>query len=161
MSSHGCRVIMRCWCHAHEETYHWLEWPLTTCQQCPLVNTEQKMTINNTNISIPRSLNCKTRNVIYLWKCKLCCTNECYFGRTCQKCHNRTNGHRGSFKDDKWEKSALSMHAKDMHNSNFALKNFSISIIKKISPQHIRREEFRFIEKYRTIQLGLNRYKAT
>ena len=90
------------------------------CQQCPLVNTEQKMTINNTTISIPKSLNCKTRNVIYLWKCKLCHTNECYFGRTCQKCHSRTNGHRGCFKDDKWEKSALSMHAKDMHDSNFA-----------------------------------------
>ena len=131
------------------------------CQQCPLVNTEQKMTINDINISIPRSLNCKTRNVIYLWKCKLCRTNECYFGRTTQKCHSRTNGHRGCFKDDKWEKSALSMHAKDMHDPNFTLDNFNISIIKKISPHHIRREEFRFIEKYRTIQLGLNRYKAT
>ena len=53
------------------------------------------------------------------------------------------------------------MHAKDVHNSNFSLKNFTISIVKKISPQQIRREEFRFIEKYRTIQLGLNRYKPT
>ena len=53
------------------------------------------------------------------------------------------------------------MHAKDVHGSNFSLSNFSISIVKKTSPQHIRREEFRFIEKFRTIQLGLNRYKAT
>ena len=132
------------------------------CLQCPLVNTEHKMVINNMKITIPRSLNCKTRNVIYLWKCKLChTTNECYFGRTTQKCHSRTNGHRGCFNDEKWEKSALAMHAKDVHNSHFSLNNFSISIVKKISPQHIRREEFRYIEKYRTIQLGLNRYKAT
>ena len=133
------------------------------CQQCPLVNTEKTMVINNTKITIPMSLNCKTRNVIYLWKCKLCSTtDECYFGRTCQKCHFRTNGHRGCFTDEeKWEKSALAMHAKDIHNSNFSLKNFSISIVRKISPQRIRREEFRFIEKYRTIQLGLNRYKPT
>jgi hypothetical protein len=132
------------------------------CQQCPLVNTEKKMVINNMKITFPMHLNCKSRNVIYLWTCKLCrTTNECYFGRTCQKCHFRTNGHRGCFTEEKWEKSALAMHAKDAHNSEFSLKNFSISIVKKISPQQIRREEFRFIDKYRTIQLGLNRYKPT
>ena len=133
------------------------------CQQCPLLNQEKKMVINNTKITIPMSLNCKSRNVIYLWKCKLChTTNECYFGCTCQKFHHRTNGHRGCFTDEgKWEKSALAMHAKDIHNSNFSLKNFSVSIVRKVSPQRIRREEFRFIEKYRTIQLGLNRYKPT
>ena len=131
------------------------------CQQCPLVNTEKKFTINDINISIPASLNCKSRNVIYLWKCKLCRESDCYFGRTTQKCHCRTNGHRGCFSDEKWDKSALSMHAQDVHGSDFSLKNFTISIVRKVSPQHIRREEFRFIEKYRTIPLGLNRYKAS
>ena len=130
------------------------------CQQCPLVNTEHKLSINNTNISIPRSLNCKTRNVIYLWKCKLCRSKDCYFGRTTQKCHLRTNGHRGCFNEEKWEDSALAMHAREAHNADFTLKNFQISIVKKVSPQRIRREEFKFIEKFRTIQLGLNRYKA-
>ena len=131
------------------------------CLQCPLVNEEHQLTINNTNIKIPRSLNCKTRNVIYLWKCKLC-HDECYFGRTTQKCHARTNGHRSCFNDEeKVENSALSMHAKETHDSDFNLKNFKISIVKKISPQNIRREEFKFIEKFRTIQLGLNRYKAS
>ena len=130
------------------------------CRQCPLVNTQQKLTINNKNISIPRSFNCKTRNVIYLWICKLCRSSDCYFGRTTQQCHLRTNGHRGCFKDEKWEDSALSMHAREAHNTRFSLENFHISIVKQISPQSIRREEFKFIEKYRTIQLGLNRYKA-
>ena len=60
----------------------------------------------------------------------------------------------------KWEKSAIPMHAKDMHQTQFSLDNFSISIVKKVSPQQLRREEFRFIDKYRTIPLGLNRYKV-
>ena len=74
-------------------------------------------------------------------------------------------GHRSCFSlsgdEEKWEKSALSMHAREAHSTNFDLKNFQISVVKKISPQNIRREEFRFIEKYRTKQLGLNRYKAS
>ena len=131
------------------------------CRQCPLVNTQHKLTINDTKLSVPQSLDCKTRNVIYLWKCRLCSTNNCYFGRTTQKCHARTNGHRGCFNDEKWENSALSMHARESHQLNFSLENFEVSVVKKISPQNIRREEFRFIEKYRTIQLGLNRYKAS
>ena len=133
----------------------------TGCQQCPLVNPEHKLTINNNKISIPSNFNCKTRNVIYLWKCNLCPQNEYYFGRTTQKCHERTNGHRGCFNDTKWEKSALSMHTKDVHEQNLSLDNFQVSVIKKVSPQQIRREEFRYIEKHRTKQLGLNRYKAT
>ena len=83
------------------------------------------------------------------------------FRRTTQKCHERTNGHRGRFNHTKWEKSALSMHTKDLHEQNSSLNNFQISVIKKVSPQQIRREEFRYIEKYTTKQLGLNRYKAT
>ena len=59
------------------------------------------------------------------------------------------------------EKSALSMHTKDVHELNASLNNFQISVIEKVSPQQIRREEFRYIEKYRTKQSGLNRYKAT
>ena len=131
------------------------------CRQCPLVNTEHKMTINNTKLSIPQTLDCKTRNAIYLWKCKLCSEKNCYFGRTTQKTHSRSNKHRECFHDEKWEDSALSMHAKEFHNGNFSLKNFEISVVKNVSPQNIRREEFKYIEKYRTIQLGLNRYKAT
>ena len=37
------------------------------------------------------------------------------------------------------------MHAKDVHQMNFSLKIFSISLVKKVSPQQLRREEFKFI----------------
>ena len=108
-----------------------------------------------------RHSNCKSRNVIYLRLCKLCLEKEeAYFGRTTQECHDRTSGHRNCFNETKWEKSALSMHAKDKHENNFSLKNFSIAVVKKVSPQNLRREEFHFMEKYRTIPLGLNRYKV-
>ena len=130
------------------------------CLQCPLTIAESSISINNKEIRIPKSLNCKSRNVIYLWLCNLCTKSEAYFGRTIQECHDRSSGHRSCFTDDKWEKSALSMHARDKHQSQFSLTNFSVAVVKKVSPQQIRREEFRFIDKYRTITLGLNRYKV-
>ena len=130
------------------------------CRQCPLTIDEHSVTINNTEITIPKSLNCKSKNVIYLWLCKLCSEKEAYFGRTTQECHDRSSGHRGCFTDEKWEKSALSMHARDMHQNQFSLNNFSVAVVKKVSPQQLRREEFRFIDKYKTLSLGLNRYKV-
>ena len=100
------------------------------CLQCPLVNQEQKVTVNEKSVIIPRNLNCKTKNVIYMWTCKLC--SETYFGRTTQTCNNRTSGHRSCFSnEDKWDKSALSMHAKDVHPNNFSLNIFKVLSSKK------------------------------
>ena len=121
------------------------------CRQCPLVNNKTNLSINGQNIRIPKTLNCKSKNVIYMWVC---------FGRTTQECHDRTSGHRGCFNEDKWDKSALSMHARDMHQNQFTLDNFRISVVKKVSPQRLRREEFKSIEKYKTLTMGLNRYKV-
>ena len=114
--------------------------------------------MNGDTVSIPQHLNCKDRHVIYMWVCNFC--GEIYFGRTTQEAHDRTSGHRGCFTDEKWDKSALSMHARDTHPNNFNLDIFSVAIVKKVSPQQIRREEFRFIDKYRTRLFGLNRYKS-
>ena len=130
------------------------------CRQCPLSTTKTNITINNKVVSVPKTLNCKSKNVVYLWLCKLCADKEAYFGRTIQECHDRSSGHRGCFNDERFDKSALSMHARDMHQNNFSLDNFTIALVKKVSPQQLRREEFRFIEKYKTIPLGLNRYKV-
>ena len=130
------------------------------CRQCPLVNDKRKIVINDQILRIPRHLNCKSKHVIYLWVCKLCQEKEAYFGRTIQECHDRTSGHRGSFNEEKWDKSALSMHAWEAHRTSFSLDIFSVSLVKKVSPQQLRREEFKFIEKYRTLTHGLNRYKV-
>ena len=129
------------------------------CEQCPLVNTDPITRVNNMIIKPNTTLNCKSRNVIYLWQCLLCRDDDSYFGRTVQKSHLRTNGHRGCFNETKWEDSALSMHARCTHGENFDLKNFRITLVKKCSPQNIRREEFKHIDKYRTRVKGINRYK--
>ena len=130
------------------------------CRQCPLVIDQEKLLVNGNTVNIPRSLNCKSKNIIYLWICKLCGAKEVYFGRTIQECHDRTSGHRGSFTLENLEKSALSMHANDVHQTRFSLDIFSVAVIKKVSPQRLRREEFKFIDKFRTNSLGLNRYKS-
>ena len=128
------------------------------CRQCPLVNDIKRLTVNGKSLTIPRHLNCKSKRVIYLWICKLC--NEPYFGRTVQESHNRASGHKSCFNnEEKWEKSALSMHAKECYQNNFCLETFGISVIKKVSPQQLRREEFKHIDKYNSASLGLNRYK--
>ena len=46
------------------------------------------------------------------------------------------------------------------HTGLSSLGIFNIAVVKKVSPQRIRREEFKFIDKYRTASLGLNRYKS-
>ena len=95
-----------------------------------------------------------------MWTCKLCGPKETYFGRTIQKSNDRTSGHRACFNFEKFEKSALSMHAYEVHRDNFELDSFNIAVVKKVSPQQIRREEFRFIDKYQTNTFGINRYKS-
>ena len=100
------------------------------CRQCPLVSRKQTLTINNQKIKIPMYLNCKSRNVVYLWVCNSC--SEAYFGRTTQQCRDCSNGHRSCFTEAKWEKSALPMHCKDKHRDQFTLNNFSVAVIKKV-----------------------------
>ena len=131
----------------------------TNCLQCPLVSTRNETLVNNMRLKTSRKLNCKSRNIIYLWQCNTCNEENSYFGRTIQKSHKRTNTHRSCFTEAKWEESALSMHSHRTHQENFSLSDFSITLVKKCSPQTIRREEFKFIDKYRTRTRGINRYK--
>ena len=131
----------------------------SNCRQCPLVNTDPQIFVNNMKLKPGKDLNCKSRNVIYLWQCNNCEEENSYFGRTIQKAHDRTNTHRRCFSEDKWEDSALSMHARTKHEELFDLQNFKITLVKKCSPQTIRREEFKVIDKYRTKIRGINRYK--
>ena len=101
------------------------------CLQCPLVSNITNIKLNGKTLRIPNNLNCKTKNAIYLWECMLCDRENFYFGRTVQKCHLRTNGHRKRFFDGDFQKSALSMHTKDRHPENMSLENFRISVVKE------------------------------
>ena len=92
------------------------------CLQCPLVNNNDTIYVNNKQIRPPKTLNCKSRNVIYLWQCQVCDDENSYFGRTIQKSHERTNTHRRCFADEtKWEDSALSVHSHSVHPNRMNL----------------------------------------
>ena len=52
------------------------------------------------------------------------------------------------------------MHARKVSTTNFFLDFFKIAAVSKESPQRLRREEFRYTEKYKTNSLDWNRYKS-
>ena len=52
------------------------------------------------------------------------------------------------------------MHAREVHQTQFSLDIFTVSVVKKVSPQRLTSEEYKFVEKFRTNAMGLNRYKV-
>ena len=77
-----------------------------------------------------------------------------------QKFHERVNGHRSDFNFNDYKKSALSLHAFEHHGDRFSIDNYKFAILKECNPRSLNREEFRYIEKFRTNCLGLNRCKV-
>ena len=78
-----------------------------------------------------------------------------------QKFHKRMNGHRSHFKPDDQEsveKSALSLHAQEVHKRDFDLNNYKLMIYKNTNnPRTLHRLESLAIGELRTNILGLNR----
>tara|TARA_Y100000296_G_scaffold59201_1_gene68282 strand:- start:211 stop:429 length:219 start_codon:yes stop_codon:yes gene_type:complete len=70
------------------------------------------------------------------------------------------SGHREKFNIRKYKKSALSMHAYDIHGGDLSLKDFSIAVMKKVPPRRLNREEYIFIDRFDTQTKGLNRYQV-
>ena len=77
------------------------------CKSCRIMDTGSMVarkisTVNNRPITLDRTLNWKSANVIYSFICKHCCseqgTPDYYFGRTMDKLHERVNGDRTHFK---------------------------------------------------------------
>ena len=42
------------------------------CRRGPLVNGSTNVVINGNTLHIPRHLKCKSKNIMYMWICKLC-----------------------------------------------------------------------------------------
>jgi len=99
------------------------------------LNTGKHLKVNGKMLKVPKNLNCKTKNAIYLWEYGLCNKENAYFGRIIHKCHSRTNGHMKCFFNGAFQKSALSMHANDKDPDNMSLENFKITIVKETSPR--------------------------
>ena len=130
------------------------------CKICPFMITSDSVLLNNKKLLIPKHLNCKSSEVIYLCVCKKCPEYNAYFGQTVQEQHNRMSGHREKFNIMKYKKSALSMHAYDMHDGELSLEDFSIAVVKKVNPRRLNREEHNFIDKFDTQTKGLNQYQV-
>ena len=62
------------------------------CQTCPLMANKNSVELNGTHYNLEGG-NCKSRNVIYLAKCKIC-TCKPYIGKTDCPVHDRVNGHQ-------------------------------------------------------------------
>ena len=138
------------------------------CKACCVLNLPKCITYESSKFKLDFNLNCKSDNVIYVARCKLCFNfkndTQLYFGQTCNRFHVRLNGHRSCFKVDNfsYEKSALSQHIFSEHLLFFGekLKNFDFGIIKQVAPRNLDRAEDSFIFSTRSDILGLNRYKV-
>ena len=120
--------------------------------------------INGSELKVPMDYNCKNKYVIYCAQCTLCSevldAEDTYFGQTLNKLHIRMNGHRNKFNNEDFQKSALAIHAFERHPENFSLDIFKFCVFKEVHPLNLNREEFKYIEKFKTNGLGINRCKV-
>ena len=101
--------------------------------------------------------------VIYLYLCEHCenpCCDGFYFGQSINCLRKRANGHRSSFTEDLYKKSALAYHIWDKHKEHFHLKldNYRAGIIKSTSPGILIGQ--RIVVAAKAATMGLNRYKV-
>ena len=129
------------------------------CLTCPQMLTVSEIEINGIILKLPTNVCCKSKNVIYIHICKICNSENCYGGQTCNKFSDRNSGHRSNFDFVNFEKSALSHHSYLDHGLNASLKDFNCAIIKKCGHLSLDREEFKLVERLRLNTLGLNRCK--
>ena len=54
------------------------------CMICPFMIATDSVIINDRELSIPKNLNCKSKECIYLCICNKCNKNNAYFGQTVQ-----------------------------------------------------------------------------
>ena len=125
----------------------------------------EDFTVNGKTVKVPdQNYNCKTKNLIYIAQCCLCDgeMERDYVGQTQQSLAGRISGHRSCFKiddEDKIDKSALAMHARDKHPDDFNINNFKFMVLKSVNGKALDRQESRAIEGMRTNVMGLNRMK--
>ena len=139
---------------------------ISRCKSCPQILTGgSTLTINGQILKIPSRYNCGTNNCVYVSQCKKCRDqiqhhDNTYFGQTFQVFRRRMNGHRDKFTANDYEKSALATHTFEVHGDNLNMSNFEFGVVKKCRPRDLDREEFKFIDKYRTKELGLNKIQV-
>ena len=135
------------------------------CMTCDVMNIESCVVIHGLTVKMDYSLNCGSESVIYLYLCNLCenpCHDGFYFGQTINCLRERANGHRSSFDEHSYKKSALAYHIWDMHREHFYSKllNFRGGLVKQTLPEGLDRAEDFFVVATKADTMGLNRYKV-
>ena len=133
------------------------------CKSCSMMMDTESVSVNGYTHKLPKNVDCKSKNVIYLQSCSdhQCMEEEhnSYTGQTRQEFRERNNGHRSKFNINKHEDSALAHHSYMDHGLGVKLKDFKCAIVKKCKVRQLDREEFKFIERFQTLTKGLNRCK--
>ena len=134
------------------------------CMTCPMMSNKNTCTVNGITYNECAGGNCKSYNLIYIFKCSLCIL--AYIGKTTQPLHLRVNGHRASklvkMQDfdisTLTDENILSYHClKDHNNSLDFNKLYNITILKCVQPLKLLETEQYFINKFRTERpTGLN-----
>jgi hypothetical protein len=65
---------------------------------------------------LPETLNCKTQNIVYSYKCRKCPDDTIYIGKTNNTIRDRNRNHRKCFKDKDTRGSAMAEHMYKKHN---------------------------------------------
>ena len=92
--------------------------------------------------------------------CSIC--NDFYFGQTMTEERIRMNGHRSCFTQEKFDKSALSLHIYKDHPDRIdvGLNNYKVIIIECTNSLNLNRRESFFIWSTEADIRHLNRYKV-
>jgi hypothetical protein len=125
----------------------------------------QKLVLKDTTLKLDYTLNCKSNNVIYGAKCKHCDINVgLYIGQTVNSVSKRMSGHRSHFdiRNDDYQKSALSFHIFEKHETYFeqGLANYHIGVIRSSAAMRLDFFEDFYVRKTKADTRGLNRYKV-
>ena len=133
------------------------------CKTCPMMSTSPIISINGQRLKLNGSLNCKSKNIIYVAQCTICSRGlgnrkeDSYIGQSMQRAHLRMNGHRAKFSEEEHQGSALAQHCWEAHREHFSLDIFKLGLIKSVSPLSLDRHESKLIDRFRTKLFGLNR----
>ena len=132
---------------------------IKNCKTCPAMMDSDSITINGHTAKLPTNVDCKSKGVIYVHTCTVCDKHNSYVGQTRQEFRDRNTGHRKKFNILNHGDSALAHHSYLDHGLGVKLKDFTCAIVKKCNVRQLDREEFKFVENFKTLTKGLNRCK--
>ena len=126
------------------------------CPICPFVTTGQivKSTQTNLSIDINMSVNCQTKNIIYMLGCKKCQAQ--YIGETQRTLQERFSEHLGYVKNKQNNK----VTGEHFNSKGHSQSDMKITIVEKLHNNSIlfrKQREKMYISKFNSKYKGMNR----